>query len=145
MKIAIITSRFNESVTSALKKGALEWLAENKISDEQITCIDVPGAVEIPFVAKQLAKKNHYDAIICLGAVIRGETTHYDYVCEQVSFSCQQVMMQFDIPVIFGVLTTENEAQAFDRVGGAHGHKGRDAANAALEMVAIARSLKNTV
>lgn len=141
MKIAIITSRFNESVTTALKAGALARLAENNILDEQITSIDVPGAVEIPFVAKQLAKKNHYDAIICLGAVIRGETTHYDYVCDQVSQGCQQVMMQFDIPVIFGVLTTENEAQAFDRVGGAHGHKGRDAVDTALEMIAIARSL----
>jgi len=137
MKIAIITSRFNDAITNALKAGAVERLKEKGIADHQITCVDVPGAIEIPLMAKLLAKQNQYDAIICLGAVIRGETTHYDYVCEQVSFGCQHVMMQFDIPVIFGVLTTENEDQALDRVGGAHGHKGKDAADTALEMIAL--------
>lgn len=140
--IAVITSRFNEEVTSCLKDGCLSRLAELGLSAAQINTIDVPGAVEIPFVAKQLAQHNKYDAIICLGAVIRGETTHYDYVCQQVSNGCAQVMMQFDIPVVFGVLTTENEEQAFDRVGGRHGHKGKDAADVALEMIGIAANLK---
>ena len=97
----------------------------------------VQTEVEIPLTAQLLAQQNKYDAIICLGAVIRGETSHYDYVCEQVSQGCQQVMMQYDIPVIFGVLTTENEKQALDRVGGAHGHKGRDSADAAIEMIGL--------
>ncbi|OGT40969.1 MAG: 6,7-dimethyl-8-ribityllumazine synthase [Gammaproteobacteria bacterium RIFCSPHIGHO2_12_FULL_40_19] len=137
IKIAVIISRFNDDVTDKLKTGALERLAELGLSQEQLTVFDVPGAVEIPLIAKQCAKQKKYDAIICLGAVIRGETTHYDYVCEQVSQGCQQVMMQYDIPVIFGVLTTENTEQALDRVGGAHGHKGADAADAALEMIEL--------
>lgn len=139
IKIAIITSRFNEEVTEKLKSGAIEELNKLNIASDQYDLFDVPGAVEIPLIAKKCALTKKYDAIICFGAVIRGETTHYDYVCEQVSVGCQQVMMQFDIPIIFGVLTTENEAQAFDRVGGAHGHKGKDAVHAALEMVALIR------
>lgn len=135
MKIAVITSRFNEEITSKLKEGALHRLAEKNI--HHIDIFDVPGAVEIPLIAKLCAKQKKYDAIICLGAVIRGETTHYDYVCEQVSQGCQKIMLDYEIPVIFGVLTTENEAQAFDRVGGAHGHKGVDAADAALEMIKL--------
>ncbi len=142
MNIAVITSRFNEQVTTALKEGALRRLVEKGVTTEQVTIIDVPGAIEIPFAAKLLAKKNQYAAIICLGAVIRGETTHYDYVCDQVSQGCQQVMMQFDVPVIFGVLTTENKAQALDRVGGAHGHKGKDAVDTALEMIALVNQFR---
>lgn len=137
IKIAIITSRFNEEITEKLKSGAIEQLTKLHISAEQYDLFDVPGAVEIPLIAKLCAKQDVYDAIICLGAVIRGETTHYDYVCEQVSVGCQQVMLEFDVPIIFGVLTTENEAQALDRVGGAHGHKGVDAVNAAIEMIAL--------
>jgi 6,7-dimethyl-8-ribityllumazine synthase len=104
----------------------------------------VPGAVEIPFAVQRLAQLNRYDAIIALGAVIRGETTHYDYVCEQVSQGCQRVMLDFDCPVIFGVLTTENEAQALDRVGGNHGHKGKDALDCALQMIAIDHLLSDS-
>lgn len=140
IKIAVITSRFNEEITEKLKSGSLERLAECGIKNDQLTVIDVPGAVEIPLIAKQCARQK-YHAIICLGAVIRGETSHYDYVCEQVSQGCQQVMLEYDIPVIFGVLTTENEEQAFDRVGGAHGHKGRDAVDAALEMITLMNQL----
>lgn len=139
IKISVITSHFNEEITEKLKAGALERLAEQGVSQEQLTLFDVPGAIEIPLIAQQCAKKKIYHAIICLGAVIRGETSHYDYVCEQVSQGCQQVMLQYDIPVIFGVLTTENTAQALDRVGGAHGHKGCDAADAALEMIELMR------
>jgi len=134
-KIAIITAEFNSEITSKLHEGALARLKELHVNE--IDEFSVPGAVEIPLIAKLCAKSQNYAAIICLGAVVRGETTHYDYVCQQVSNGCQQVMMEFELPVIFGVLTTENEAQAFDRVGGAHGHKGRDAADAAVAMAKL--------
>ena len=101
----------------------------------------MPGAVEIPFIAKRLAKKNKHAAIIALGAVIRGETTHYDYVCQQVSDGCQHVALEYETPVIFGVLTTENDEQAWDRLGGSHGHKGVDAANCALAMQSILQQI----
>ena len=139
--IAIVVSRFNEEITHKLYEGAITRLKELEFSEDQVTSIFVPGAVEIPLVAKRLAKKNTYEAIVCLGAVIRGETSHYDYVCEQVSRGCQQVSLKENIPVIFGVLTTENETQALARCGGAHGHKGRDAIDAAFEMVSIFRQI----
>lgn len=140
--IAVIVSTFNTAVTTALKEGALERLAELGFKSRDITLIEVPGAVEVPFVAKMLAKKNHVQVIIALGAVIRGETSHYDYVCDQVSQGCQRVMLDYDLPVIFGVLTTENEEQAWDRLGGKHGHKGRDAADSALMMYLIKQQLQ---
>jgi 6,7-dimethyl-8-ribityllumazine synthase len=99
--------------------------------------VEVPGAFELPLVAKQLLSSNKFDAVIILGAVIRGETDHYDYVCQQVSAGCQQVSLEMKKPVIFGVLTTNNEDEALARVGGKHGHKGDDAAQAALMMVDI--------
>jgi 6,7-dimethyl-8-ribityllumazine synthase len=144
-KIAIITSRFNEEVTVLLQRGAKERLAELdvRIADEDV--FTVPGAIEIPVVAAALAKKGTYDAIICLGAVIRGETTHYDYVCSQVSYGCQKVALEYHLPVIFGVLTTENDEQALERCGGKHGHKGRECADAAVEMVELLRSIKGTL
>lgn len=139
--IAIIVSTFNVSITNSLKEGALQRLAELGFRSNDITVIEVPGAVEIPLIANILAKKNQVQAIIALGAVIRGETTHYDYVCEQVSQGCQKVMLDHDIPVIFGVLTTENEAQAWDRLGGAHGHKGVDAAESAVIMHSVKQQI----
>lgn len=141
IKYAIVASEFNQIITDALLHGALERLEELNVHKDDITVIRVPGAVEIPLVAQLLAKENKHQAIICLGAVIRGETTHYDYVCEQVSEGCQRVMLDYSIPVIFGVLTTENEEQAQDRVGGAHGHKGKDAVDAAITMVNIVNQL----
>jgi 6,7-dimethyl-8-ribityllumazine synthase len=140
--LAIITSRFNEEVTGLLYEGAVERLKELSFSDEHITSIWVPGAIEIPIIAQQLARTGYYEAIICLGAVIRGETGHYDYVCDQVSNGCQKVSLENNLPVIFGVLTTENQAQALDRVGGRHGHKGRYCADAALEMVSLLRQIE---
>ncbi len=137
INLAIVYSRFNAEVTDLLLQGALGRLKELGFDEQKVPVFQVPGAVEIPLIAKKLAKSQHYHAVITLGAVIRGETTHYDYVCDQVSQGCQDVMMEFEIPVIFGVLTTENKAQALDRCGGAHGHKGRDAVDAALEMVAL--------
>ncbi len=140
--IAIIVSRFNQDITSALKDAALERLTERGFRTEDISIIEVPGAVEIPLIAKVLAKQNRVKAIITLGAVIRGETSHYDYVCSQVSQGCQRVMLDYEIPVIFAVLTTENEAQAWDRLGGAHGNKGTDAADCAIEMVSLLGQLR---
>jgi 6,7-dimethyl-8-ribityllumazine synthase len=138
--IAIIISRFNRAVTDKLLAGAQARFNELAPNDEPLV-ICVPGAIEIPLIAQKLAKTGRYDAIIALGAVIRGETTHYDYVCNQVSTGCQNVMLQYDTPVIFGILTTENMAQALDRVGGLHGHKGRDAVDAAFHMVSLSKQL----
>lgn len=141
VKIALVMSEFNGFVTEKLLSGAVARLQQRGVSDANITIEKVPGAVEIPLTAKLLAKTKQYQAIICLGAVIRGETGHYDYVCEQVSQGCQQVMMTFDIPVIFGVLTTDNAEQATARVGGQHGHKGEEAADAALAMIRVTNRL----
>lgn len=136
-KIAIVVSKFNEDITQALLDGALERLTELQFDDEHVRICRVPGAIEIPLIAKQFALKGEYAAIITLGAVIRGETSHYDYVCDQVARGCMKVSLKFNIPVIFGVLTTENVEQAQDRVGGAHGHKGRDAVDCAFEMIEL--------
>lgn len=143
LKIAIIVSAFNHAITKRLCEGTLLRLKEHGLTDEQRDVYQVPGAVEIPLVAQQLAKLKKYDAIIALGAVIRGETSHYDYVCEQVSQGCQRVSLDYELPVIFGVLTTENEAQAWDRLGGQHGHKGYDAADCALQMVQLLNEISS--
>ena len=140
--IAIVTSRFNEPVTEKLYAGAIERLKELNFPETNITSVWVPGAVEIPLTAKRLAQTNRFKAIITLGAVIRGETTHYDTVCEQVSQGTQRVSFDYDLPVIFGILTTENSEQAFDRLGGSHGHKGRDCADTAIEMVSILQQVE---
>jgi 6,7-dimethyl-8-ribityllumazine synthase len=141
MHFAIVVSEFNNEITAELLNGAQQQLLASAIPPEHIEIFKVPGAVEIPLVAQLLAKKHKYDAIICLGAVIRGDTDHYDYVCEQVSQGCQRVMLDHAVPVIFGILTTNTEAQAYDRIGGKEGHKGVDAANAALQMVKLVRTL----
>lgn len=140
--IAIVVSEFNAHITEKLLEGAVLRLTECGKSDADMVIINVPGAVEIPLTVKLLAASHRYQAIIALGAVIRGETTHYDYVCEQVSQGCQQVMMAYELPVIFGVLTTENDAQAYDRIGGKHGHKGIEAADTAMRMIDVVKMLK---
>src|SRR3990167_1652551 len=132
IRFAIVVSQFNQAITDGLLHGALSRLHELGVTQSHITLVKVPGAVEIPLAAKLLARCKKYQAIICLGAVIRGDTDHYDYVCQQVSGGCQQVMMEFDIPVIFGVLTTKNMQQAQDRIGGKMGHKGIEAVDAAV-------------
>lgn len=137
--IALVLSTFNKDITSALLDGALARLQELGFEASHITVVEVPGAVEIPFIANRLAKRGEVQAIIALGAVVRGETSHYDYVCDQVSQGCQRVMLDHDIPVIFGVLTTENDDQAWDRLGGKHGHKGREAVDCAVEMRTLGR------
>ncbi len=140
-RIAITVSEFNTEFTSKLLEGCLAHLSSSGVPLKQIDVFHVPGAIEIPFVLQRLAKKKCYDALIALGAVIRGETSHYDYVCEQVSQGCQRVMLDHDLPVIFGVLTTENDAQALARVGGGHSHNGVEAAKSALRMIELASSL----
>lgn len=139
--LAIVVSQFNQDICQGLLQGALKRLSSYEFAEEDITVVEVPGAVEIPIVAQRLAKSKKFKAIITLGAVIRGETTHYDYVCEQVSQGCQQVALACDIPVVFGVLTTEDEQQAWDRIGGAHGHKGADAVDCALAMHQIMQQI----
>ncbi|MCX7117659.1 MAG: 6,7-dimethyl-8-ribityllumazine synthase [Legionellales bacterium] len=132
--IAIIVSQFNQDLTSSLLKGTVHRLLDRGILKEDVLVIEVPGAVEIPFLAQRVALQKQHHVIIALGAVIRGETSHYDSVCQLVSEGCQRVSLSFNIPVIFGVLTTENDAQAWDRLGGRHGHKGADAADCAIAM-----------
>ncbi|AKQ33391.1 6,7-dimethyl-8-ribityllumazine synthase [Candidatus Coxiella mudrowiae] len=142
LKFAIVVSQFNQPVMEKLLTGALARLAELDVKENQIKTVWVPGAVEIPLMAKRVAKTKRYDAIVCLGAVIRGETNHYDYVCQQVSLGCQQVALEYEIPVIFGVLTTQNKEQAFARAGGERGNKGTEAVNAAMMMIESIRDIE---
>lgn len=139
--LAIVVSRFNETVTQALLEGALSRARALGFSEDDLTVVHVPGAVEIPVVAQRLAHSREHKAIIALGAVIRGDTSHYDYVCDIVSQGCLDVSLQHQIPVIFGILTTENEEQAMDRCGGNHGNKGEYAVDAAVEMAKVMSEL----
>ena len=139
-KIGVVTARFNHEITERLESGAYERLLELGMKGEQILRVRVPGAVEIPLVAARLLDSG-CDAVIVLGAVIQGETKHFDYVCQSVERGCTHLALTTKKPVIFGVLTTDNEEQAEARVGGAHGHKGRDAADAAVEMVNLMEML----
>jgi 6,7-dimethyl-8-ribityllumazine synthase len=136
-KIGIIVSRFNEPVTSRLLVGCQTYLRDHGVSIEQQEIVWVPGAVEIPLLAQTLAKRGEFSAIICLGAVIRGETGHYDFVCQQVSDGVMRVMLTHHLPVVFGVLTTDNADQAFARAGGKKGNKGEESAKTALEMIKL--------
>jgi len=141
-RLAVVVSRFNDEVTSKLLEGALARAKERGFVDSDITVVWVPGAVELPLAAQRLALRHKsYGAIVCLGAVIRGETSHYDYVCQMVAQGCTQVALNHNVPVVFGVLTTENEEQALDRCGGKHGHKGKEAVDTAIEMVATLRRM----
>jgi 6,7-dimethyl-8-ribityllumazine synthase len=141
--VGIVVSRWNEQVTTRLCEGALQRLKELEITNNHVTVVWVPGAVEIPIIAQELADSGRYSAIIALGAVIRGETGHYDYVCNQVSDGCQQVALLTSVPVIFGLLTTDNLEQAMDRAGGKHSHKGRESVDAAFEMVSVLQQLRS--
>lgn len=140
-KFAIIVSTFNSNITEPLLSGAVATLMQSGIGQQQIDVFKVPGAVEIPLTAKLLAMTKKYQAIICLGAVIRGDTDHYEYVCQQVSQGCQQVMLEFTLPVIFGILTTKNERQAKARVTKPDLHKGIEAAKAALAMIDLTHNI----
>lgn len=141
LKFAIVVSRFNEFITSKLLGGALDVLKRHETEEKNISVVWVPGAFEIPLVAKKLATSKKFDAIICLGAVIRGSTTHYDYVCNEVSKGIAQVGLQSEIPTIFGIVTTENIQQAIERAGTKAGNKGSDAAMSAMEMANLLKNI----
>ncbi len=142
-KVAIVVSRFNEFITSKLLDGAIDGLLRHNVLDDDIEVAWVPGAFEIPSVADKMAKSGKYNAVICLGAIIRGNTTHYDYVCAEVSKGIANVSLKTDVPIIFGVLTTENIEQAIERAGTKAGNKGFDAAATAVEMINLYNDIKN--
>lgn len=142
IKIGIVAARFNEFIVSKLLGGAIDGLKRHNVNEEDIDVAWVPGAFEIPLIASKMAKSKKYDAVICLGAVIRGSTTHYDYVCSEVSKGVATVSLNSDIPVMFGVLTTENIEQAIERAGTKAGNKGYDCAVCAIEMVNLIREIE---
>ena len=135
MKVAIVASRFNEIIVNKLLGGAVDGLVRHGVLDDNITVAWVPGAFEIPLAAQKFAESGKYDAVICVGAVIRGQTSHYDYVCNEVSKGIAQVSLNSKIPVLFGIVTTENIEQAIARAGSKAGNNGYDCALSAIEMV----------
>lgn len=141
IKIGIVVTRFNEFITNKLLAGALDCLKRENVLDDDIEIAWVPGAFEIPLIASKLANSHKYEAIICLGAVIRGSTSHYDYVCSEVSKGIAKVSLDSNIPVMFGVLTTDTIEQAIERAGTKAGNKGFECAQGALEMVNLIRNL----
>ncbi|MBI2172301.1 MAG: 6,7-dimethyl-8-ribityllumazine synthase [Chloroflexi bacterium] len=142
LRIGIVVARFNEHITSRLLQGALEGLLAHGVLDEDIVVVWVPGSFEIPAVAEQLAQRGDFDAVICLGAVVKHETDHYYYVAAEAARGIASVARESEAPVIFGVLTTENDQQALERAGGKEGNKGLDAALAAIEMVNVLRQVE---
>ena len=142
MKVVIVAARFNEFIVSKLVAGAQDALVRHDVKEEDIDLAWVPGAFEIPLIASKMAKSGKYDAVIALGAVIRGSTTHYDYVCSEVSKGIANVSLNSDIPVMFGVITTENIEQAIERAGTKAGNKGYDCALGAIEMVNLIRNIE---
>lgn len=142
MKIGIVAARFNEFIVAKLIAGATDALTRHEVKEEDIDLAWVPGAFEIPLIAKKLADSGKYDAVICLGAVIRGATSHYDYVCNEVSKGIAQISLNSGIPVLFGVVTTENIEQAIERAGTKAGNKGYDSAMAAIEMVNLIKHIE---
>jgi 6,7-dimethyl-8-ribityllumazine synthase len=142
LRIAVVTARFNDFITERLQAGALDCLQRHGVADEAIDTVAVPGAFELPLTALTLAETGRYHAVICLGAVIRGDTTHYDYVCNEAAKGIAAAGLKTGIPVIFGVVTTENTEQAISRAGGKSGNKGWDAAMTALEMANLLPHIK---
>lgn len=141
IRIGIVAARFNEFITSKLVSGALDCLKRHDVDEESVDVAWVPGAFEIPLIAQSMAKSGKYDAVICLGAVIRGATSHYDYVCSEVSKGIAQISLQTGVPVMFGVLTTDNIEQAVERAGSKAGNKGFDCAAGAIEMINLMREI----
>ena len=142
LKIGIVAARFNEFIVSKLVSGAQDCLYRHNVAKEDIELAWVPGAFEIPLVAQAMSRTKKYDAIICLGCVIRGATSHYDYVCNEVSKGIAKVSLDENMPVMFGVVTTENIEQAIERAGTKAGNKGYDCAMGALEMVSLLKGIK---
>ena len=141
IKIGIVAARFNEFIVSKLVDGALDGLKRHGVADEDISIAYVPGAFEIPLVAKKMAESDKYDAVICLGAVIKGSTAHFDYVCAEASKGIAMASLETGKPVIFGVLTTDTIEQAIERAGTKAGNKGFDVASTAIEMVNLMNNL----
>ena len=141
MKVGIVASRFNEFITNKLLGGAVDGLVRHGVEEKNITAAWIPGAFEIPTVAKKMAESGKYDAVICVGAVIRGSTTHYDYVCNEVSKGIAHISMETGVPTLFGILTTDNIEQAVERAGTKAGNKGYDCALSAIEMVNVLSNL----
>ncbi|MBO5318504.1 MAG: 6,7-dimethyl-8-ribityllumazine synthase [Ruminococcus sp.] len=141
-RIGIVVARFNEFITSKLLGGAVDTLVRHGISDDNISVAWVPGAFEIPLIAKKMAQTGNYDAVICLGAIIRGSTSHYDLVCNEAAKGVAQVSLEAGIPVMFGVITTENIEQAIERAGSKAGNKGSECAEGAIEMINLCRNIK---
>ncbi|HDA1737059.1 TPA: 6,7-dimethyl-8-ribityllumazine synthase [Staphylococcus aureus] len=142
LKVAIVVSRFNDFITGRLLEGAKDTLIRHDVNEDNIDVAFVPGAFEIPLVAKKLASSGNYDAVITLGCVIRGATSHYDYVCNEVAKGVSKVNDQTNVPVIFGILTTESIEQAVERAGTKPGNKGAEAAVSAIEMANLLKSIK---
>ena len=140
-RFAIVVSRFNEEITEGLLQGARERLAEASVPDDSVTIIHVPGAFEIPIAAQRLGESGEYDAIVCLGCLIKGDTMHFEYIAEAASHGIMQAASATGVPMAFGVLTTLTEEQAVERSRSGPGNKGREAAAAALEMAALFRKL----
>ena len=141
IKIGIVAGRFNEFITSKLVGGAVDVLKRNDVNDEDIDIAWVPGAFEIPLITKKMAESKKYDAILTLGAVIKGATPHFDYVCAEVSKGVAQISLQTGLPVMFGVLTTNNIEEAIERAGTKAGNKGADVAFGALEMIDLIKNI----
>lgn len=142
IKIGIVTARFNDFITSRLLGGAMDSLKRHNVPEENVDVAWVPGAFEIPLIASKMAKSGKYDAVICLGAVIRGATSHYDYVCSEVSKGIASVSLETGVPVMFGVLTTDNIEQAIERAGSKAGNKGFECATGAIEMINLIRNIE---
>ncbi len=141
VKIGIVVARFNDFITSRLLGGAIDGLQRHNVNEDNIDVAWVPGAFEIPLIASKMAKSGKYDAVLCLGAVIRGATSHYDYVCSEVSKGIAQVSLNAEIPVMFGILTTDNIEQAIERAGSKAGNKGFECATGAIEMISLIREI----
>ena len=141
MKVGIVASRFNEFIVSKLVSGAVDGLVRHNVNDDDISIAWVPGAFEIPVIADKMAKSGKYDAVICVGAVIRGATSHYDYVCNEVSKGIAQASMSSGVPVLFGILTTDSIEQAIERAGTKAGNKGYDCALGAIEMINLMKQI----
>ncbi|MEG1003740.1 MAG: 6,7-dimethyl-8-ribityllumazine synthase [Clostridium sp.] len=142
LKIGVVVARFNDFITGKLLGGATDCLLRHGVKEEDVEVAWVPGAFEIPLIAKKMAKSEKYDAIVCLGCVIRGATSHYDYVCSEVSKGVAKVSLDEELPVIFGVVTTENIEQAIERAGTKAGNKGYDAAMSSIEMASLIKKIK---
>ncbi len=142
LRLAVVVARFNAHVTSKLYDGWRDELGARGLDPDALTSVEVPGCFELPLVAKALAASGRFDAVICLGAVIRGDTPHFDYVSSETTSGLQRAALDTGVPVVFGVLTTDDDEQAIERVGGGGGHKGRDAALTAIEMVHTMRRVR---